>query len=160
MARPVTPAGAADDASRGLVEAASPAPLWRRLAAGVYDAFLVAALWVAAAFVYVPLAAALKAPTGAAGMRALLFLLGFAFFGWFWTHGGQTLGMRAWRLRVRHTDGRPLAWRAAALRYAVAWLSFGVAGLGLLWCLVDARRRAWHDIAAHTELLVEPTPRL
>ncbi|OGI41569.1 MAG: hypothetical protein A2150_00620 [Candidatus Muproteobacteria bacterium RBG_16_64_11] len=41
---------------------------------------------------------------------------GFLFYGWFWTRGGQTLGMRAWRLRLTRADGGPVTWRRAALR--------------------------------------------
>ena len=31
-----------------------------------------------------------------------------ASFGWFWTHGGQTLPMKTWRLRVLRQPGRLL----------------------------------------------------
>jgi uncharacterized RDD family membrane protein YckC len=46
----------------------------------------------------------------------------FLFFGWFWTHGGQTLGMRAWKIRLQRTDGKGLGWWQALLRFFLASL--------------------------------------
>lgn len=135
----------------------TPAPLWRRLVAATYDVLLLAGIWLAAIFsawLIAQLFGTSVLPP--AFVRAYLFLLTFGFFGWFWTHEGQTLGMRAWRLRVRRVDGGPLNWSTAMLRFAVALLSWSVGGLGMIWCLLDAQRRSWHDIATQTEVIVLP----
>jgi len=50
------------------------------------------------------------------------------FFIWFWTHGGQTLGMRAWRLKVQRMDGSSITTRQAMIR-----LCTGFFGLGNIW---------------------------
>ena len=68
-----------------------------------------------------------------------------AFFAYFWTHGGQTLGMRAWRLRLLRADGARLTCSDAALRWLTAWISALPAGLGYLWALVDREGLMWHD---------------
>ncbi|TXH05059.1 MAG: RDD family protein [Nevskiaceae bacterium] len=135
---------------------AIPAPLWRRLAAAVYDALLLLGLWLSSTFIAWIVAHLfghdVLPPTF---MRAYLFVITFGFFGWFWTHGGQTLGMRAWRLQLRRTDGTALNWPIAMLRFAAAipaWLFL----LGILWSLLDHRRRCWHDLAAGTEVLQMP----
>jgi uncharacterized RDD family membrane protein YckC len=87
--------------------------------------------------------------------RIYLLLVSIAFFVWFWTHGGQTLGMRAWRLRVVRSDGQPLELKDALLRYAAALLSWAACGLGFLWILVDREQLAWHDRISKTKLLLE-----
>lgn len=135
-----------------------PAPLWRRLVAATYDILLLLGLVLAGTFT----AWVISHLFGAEGalppafMRAYLFVITFGFYGWFWTHGGQTLGMRAWRIQVRGVDGNALNWASAMLRFAVAGLSWGLAGLGMLWCLIDRRKRSWHDIAAGTEVVSIP----
>ena len=86
-------------------------------------------------------------------MLALLLVTGFLFFGGFWVHGGQTLGMKTWRLEVKSVDGGPVTWKSAAIRYIGALISWGLLGLGFLWSLVDARRRSWHDIFSATVLV-------
>lgn len=50
------------------------------------------------------------------------------FFIWFWTHGGQTLGMRAWRLKIQRMDGSTITTFQAMLRLAT-----GFFGLGNIW---------------------------
>jgi uncharacterized RDD family membrane protein YckC len=133
-----------------------PAPLWRRLAAAAYDALLLAAVWMVLGVLDLVVRAMLGWPYDAHVFRAVLLLASLLFFGWFWTHGGQTLGMRAWRLQVRRTDGMPLPWPAAIARYAFAWLAWLPLGAGVLWSAVDARRRAWHDALSGTEVVLLP----
>jgi uncharacterized RDD family membrane protein YckC len=137
-----------------MAELAVPAPLWRRLAAALYDAFLLGGVWLFALWLDFMVRAALGLGSNVPLLRAYLFVTGLLFFGWFWTHGGQTLGMRAWRLRVRRDDGAPLGWGTAALRYALAWLAWLPLAAGVLWCLVDPRRRAWHDLGSKTEVVL------
>lgn len=134
-----------------------PAPLWRRLAAATYDVLLLLGILLAATLFAVLLSQlAFKVEPPHKFMTAYLFLLTFGFFGWFWTHGGQTLGMRAWRLQLVHPDGQALSWSTAMLRFAVAIPSWLLGGLGMIWCLLDGQRRSWQDIVAGTEVHVLP----
>ncbi|MBB4723924.1 RDD family protein [Xanthomonas euvesicatoria] len=66
-----------------------------------------------------------------------------------WRRGGQTLGMRPWRLRL--IDPR-VSWRALWIRYAVGTLSLALGGLGFWWAWLDRDRLTWHDRASHTRL--------
>jgi hypothetical protein len=83
---------------------------------------------------------------------------GFLFYGWFWTHGGQTLGMRTWRLRLVRADGGPITWHITAIRFGSALLALAPLGLGLWWALFDKDKRAWHDRLSGTRLIVTPKP--
>lgn len=134
----------------------APAPLWRRLAAAVYDALLLIALWMVALWLDVVMRDALGLDRNWPALRAYLFLLGLFFFGWFWTHGGQTLGMRAWRLRLLDAQGRVPGWPALALRYVVAGVALAAFGLGYWWAWLDPQRRTWHDLASGTRVLRLP----
>ena len=88
--------------------------------------------------------------------RTFLFLICFGFYSWFWLHGGQTLGMRAWRLRVQRLDGRPITIWQALLRFLVAIVSLACGGLGFLWMLVDRKRMTWHDRFSETVIVRLP----
>lgn len=72
-----------------------------------------------------------------------------------WRRGGQTLGMRPWRLHLLGNDGGTLYWRALWLRYLVGTLSLLAGGLGFWWAWVDRERLCWHDRASGTRLLRE-----
>ena len=121
-----------------------PAGLFYRLVAMFYDALLLLSVLLIAT------ALALLATKGTLHyhnpfFRTFLFLICFSFFTWFWLHGGQTLGMRAWRLRLQRLDGGPITLWQALLRFMTAIPSLAFAGLGLLWMLVDRNKLAVHD---------------
>jgi uncharacterized RDD family membrane protein YckC len=136
-----------------------PASLPRRLAAMLYDGLLLCAVLMLAAMPPVILAGgavALQHSAWHALFSFYLLAVFFLFFGWFWTHGGQTLGMRAWRLRLTDAAGQPVSWRGALLRFVAAWLSALPLGLGWLWMLWDHERLCWHDRLSGTRLLLLP----
>lgn len=127
--------------------------LLRRAGAFLYDAFLLAAVWlVGGALVLVPRGGE-AVPPGTVWFELYLLALAFLFHAWFWTHGGQTLGLRAWRLRVVRTDGKPLRWGDAARRFLAALLVLATGGIGWLWLLIDAGGRAWHDRLSGTRVV-------
>lgn len=142
------------------------AGLLRRLAAIAYDAILLAGLLVlASAVVTIPLGLALgpeqAQPLFASrwfrwSFFAYCVLVAVSFHVWFWTHGGQTLGMRAWRLRVVRVDGGSLTARDAVARWLAALVSWLPLGLGFLWSLVDPCRLAWHDRLSGSRLVLLP----
>ena len=159
----------------------SPAPLPRRLAAIVYDSLLLTGVLLGATALALGLAVALLGGESVARHSPLqgnpffstyLLLVCFFFYGGFWVHGGQTLGMRAWRLRVQRPDGRNIGWWQALLRFLIAglWLAPVVylhrvvgAGVGLsvaagfAWLLLAQALRL-PDRGSDTELVVLPKP--
>ncbi len=130
-----------------------PPGLLRRLAAMGYDALLLGAILIlAGALVVLPLGKAVA--TGSLGFQIFLLAVIYGFFVGFWVFGGQTLGMRAWRLRVVREDGTALTLRDASLRFVAAGLSWACLGLGFLWVLLDPQQRAWHDRLSRTRLIL------
>ena len=99
------------------------AGLLRRLAALSYDTLLLLAVLFIVTALVLPL-------NGGVAIRhnpffsSYIFLVCFLFYGWFWTHGGQTLGMRAWKLRLQGYDGGGVTWWQALARFLLAslWL--------------------------------------
>lgn len=73
-----------------------------------------------------------------------------------WRRGGQTLGMRPWRIRLVGADGAAPSWRALWLRYLVGTASLLPAGLGFFWAWIDRDRLTWHDRASNTRLVRVP----
>lgn len=125
----------------------------------MYDVLPVAALWFIVAAIGLLLRAGIPVtPNSPAAFVefAGMLLITFGYLGLSWRRGGQTLGMRAWRLRVVRADGDAPDWGALALRYVVAWLSLLCLGVGFLWSLIDHDRRSWHDIASGTVIVRIP----
>jgi hypothetical protein len=114
--------------------------------------------------------------------RGSLLALCFGFYGYFWAHSGQTIGMRAWRLKLISVEGSLLNWRQAFLRWLIAmmpWVcclflldmaeSLGsfllelialvVGGLGVLDFLSmygHTDRLCWHDKKSSSKIILLP----
>jgi len=132
-----------------------PAGLGRRIAALGYDLLLLAALLFMFTLSLFPLTGGRAIEPGTLWYRLCLVAIVVLFFTGFWVHGGQTLGMKAWRLRVVARDGGPVRWPSALARFAASLVSLAPAGLGLLWAAVDPKRLAWHDRLSGTRLVHE-----
>ena len=129
--------------------AQEPVGVPRRLGALFYDALLL----IAILFLATALALAItKGQLDSQGIAFRIYLLAViaVFYTWFWTHGGQTLGMRTWRIRVERLDGTDMRWWQAVARLAIAMLTLGI---GLLWAAWDADRRALYDRLTATRVV-------
>ncbi len=132
------------------------AGLFRRLFAIFYDTFLLTAIL----FIITAIAMALNHGQAIeAGSRFhfiyMLLILGacYLYFSWLWINGGQTLGMKTWRIKIISSCEQPVNWKTTAIRFAVAMISWGAGTLGFLWALFDKKNRCWHDLISKTELL-------
>ncbi len=153
-----------------------PCPLWRRLLALVYDLLIVVALVMVVGLLCQLATGGRLISTGAHAQvplwyQALQGAVVAAYFISSWRRGGQTLGMRPWRIRVCRADGGTLSLRQALVRamaaaaplllltlapllglHAVLWVLLLAWALWFVPALFDPRRRALHDLAAGSEL--------
>lgn len=131
--------------------------LMRRLAAILYDLMLLFGILVlAAAIPIIPWLEVLETdfPGNAWWFRLYLAAVIGGYFVFFWAYRGQTLGMRAWRMQLRRTDGASVRAGDALRRLLWATVALAPAGAGLLWVLLDREGLAWHDRASGTRLVV------
>jgi uncharacterized RDD family membrane protein YckC len=82
-----------------------------------------------------------------------VFIVLGAYFLWYWHHGGQTLAMQTWKIRVSTPNGAEPSLARLALRYTLAWPSLIYFGAGLLWAIFDRDRQFLHDRLAGTRLV-------
>ena len=140
----------------------------------LYDFMLLCAVWLLAGIVYI-IPAQMLAQVDSSQKNNLstteftgpvfysyLFLVSWFFFAWFWTHGGQTLGLKSWSLKLQTTQGNTINWIKSLLRFLVAgtpWILslflfselskrqtveppylyavFILGFIGILWVLID-----------------------
>ena len=130
--------------------------LGRRLASGVYELLLLAALAVIATFPFLAVFGDSTHGWRRHVLQGWVLVVAGAYFAWFWTRGGQTLPMRTWRLRVVRHDGAAVSLGRAIHRYVIAALGFFALGLGFWWALVDRDRQFLHDRLAGTAMIDVP----
>jgi uncharacterized RDD family membrane protein YckC len=74
----------------------------------------------------------------------------WGFYAWFWHDGGQTLGMRAWRVKIQSTNDEPVTFIRAAKRAL-----FALFGLGnILVLLMPKTKLSLQDRLTNTEIVV------
>lgn len=111
--------------------------LLRRLAALFYDAVVLVGLLMVATFPYLGLinllTGAEAAPAGDPWYRVYISLLVFGYVWISWRRSGQTIGMKAWRIKAVAESGGPLSHVQIALRFSIGIPAFLLAGLGYWW---------------------------
>lgn len=102
----------------------TPPGVMRRLACFVYEGVLLFGVVMAAGLLYGSVMQQRHALQGKLGLQVFLFAVLGLYFSWFWSHGGQTLAMKTWHLRVMTVDGHPISQARAWARYLASWLWF------------------------------------
>lgn len=126
---------------------------WRRIICLLYEFLILLAIIFIASFIF----HLVFRDTNASYFKPLyqlylLFVMGYYFI-WFWTHGGQTLAMQAWKIRVVTSEGQMLSNRKAIIRYLLAVTGTLFLGAGFLWALIDREHLYLHDRLTGTRLI-------
>ncbi|QHE92978.1 RDD family protein [Pandoraea fibrosis] len=108
--------------------------LRRRLLSMVYESLLLFGVLFLAGYLFSALTQQRSGLMYRHAMQTWLFLVLGAYFVWFWTHGGQTLAMKTWKIRLVDAQGQPVRVGRALLRYALAWL-WVLPAMALDWAL-------------------------
>ncbi len=131
----------------------TPCGLTRRMAAILYDGLLLFALLMLAALIIVLLLRD-AVHTNNVFFQLYLLVVAWAYFALCW-RGGQSLGMKAWRIHIVGQSST-ISWTETAIRFLVSLLSWAALGLGFIWSWFHPQRAAWHDLASRTRLIVVP----
>ena len=129
------------------------APVWRRLLSLVYESLLLAAVMMGGALPFALAAQTADALVSRPLFQLYLLALAGSYFAWQWLHGGQTLPMKTWRLKLVTREGAPLSRGHALRRLVLAMAGTAALGAGFLWALADRDRRFLHDRLAGTKIV-------
>jgi uncharacterized RDD family membrane protein YckC len=169
------------------------ASFFQLLGVWLYDFMLLCAIWLLAGIVYI-IPAQMLTPIDSSKTDNLstteftgpifytyLFIISWFFFAWFWTHGGQTLGLRSWSLRLQTKEGFSLNWTQSLVRFLVAgmpWIAalfiykqtmsqhlipepyqysvFLIGFIGIFWIIIDKEKRSLQDYFSDTCIVKIP----
>jgi len=132
---------------------ALPSPgFFRRIAVVFYDTLLLLAILFFATAIALPFNKGEAFTNSNILYPGYLLGISFLYYGWFWTHGGQTPGLKTWKLRVLDFDQRLISWKQAFFRFIFGLFSWTAFGAGFLWILIDKNKLSWHDHLSKTRL--------
>ncbi|MFP5418069.1 MAG: RDD family protein [Gammaproteobacteria bacterium] len=137
----------------------TPAPLFARFAAMIYESLLVTAVVFVASFIIIPVVGEMRAPWQRHLFQVYILVVVFVYFAAFWLRSGQTLAMKTWRIRLVSRAGNTITPKQAAVRFGLALVGLFAAGFGFWWGFFDRDRQFLHDRLAGTRLVRVPRRR-
>lgn len=140
-----------------------PSPVWRRIAALVYDTLILLAL----SFLYGATITTIAVQQGSTPQeyqpmfQTPLFLMGWvlcllSFYCWFWHKSGQTLGMRTWRLKLIQDkkSAQTPTWGQCLLRSLISPPAILLFGLGYWYSLINKDKNSLQDKLTKTRVII------
>ena len=156
----------ASELTSGQFAALPSAGLLRRLAALLYDSFLIFSIWMLLGFILQLIVGpdtnslvegqVVTDPVLDNILFPAMVLSCSGFYIWFWRRSGQTLGMIAWRIKLQNPKGELVSNGQAIARFLLAWPAFWCLGLGYFWLLIDKDKLAVHDKLTGTKVVLLP----
>ncbi len=151
---------------------------WRRIICLIYESFILLAILFIASLIFHLIFSNTQASYFKPLFQFYLLVIMGYYFTWFWTHGGQTLAMQTWKMRLVSKDGRALTRKQAIMRflctligilifaiidqilpfnfisyYQLVFISMLIFGCGFIWALFDRDHQFLHDRLAGTRII-------
>ncbi len=126
---------------------------WRRIICMIYEFLLLLAVLFLASFIFHLIFSDPQATYFRPLFQFYLLVIMGYYFSWYWTHGGQTLAMQTWKMRLVAADGSSLTKKQALTRYLFALISIFFFGVGIIWALFDRDHQFLHDRLAGTRII-------
>jgi len=128
--------------------------LWKRGLAMFYDSMILLSIYFFSTLIIIPFMHGQAIESHNIVYQFYLLLIAYLYFCWHWVNGGQTLGMRSWRIKATMDTNMNLGWQHASLRFAASVLSLLLAGFGFIWALFDKHSLTLHDRLSGTRLII------
>lgn len=122
----------------------TPPPLTRLFGSLVYELFALVPIWMITGFSFIYFFDGLFGVYQRPIFQIYLWLTSGLYLTYCWTRTGQTLAMRAWKLKIISSRGpltKTLAWK----RYIFATLGVLIAGMSFIWALTNKKHLYLHD---------------
>ena len=126
---------------------------WRRIICMIYEFLLLVSVLFISGFIFHLIYHDTESPYFRPIFQFYLLSIAGIYLIWFWTHGGQTLAMQTWKLRIVSSNGESVnKWQAIA-RYFLAITSISIFGRGLFWAFFDREGQFLYDRLAGTKII-------
>ena len=131
----------------------SKTPIWKHFAAFIYDVFPVVGIFILTSLVVLVARNGVEVERFSPWFTILLLSEFSLYYIYSWKIGGQTLGMRAWKIKIipNNNSQNQLTWGQATLRFLIGILSTVLLGLGVFWKKLSRSKKSWMDLVSRSE---------
>ena len=119
-------------------------PLLRLYSSLIYELFALAPLWMVAGFFFIFFFDGFFGEYQRLIFQIYLWLISGVYLTYCWTTSGQTLAMRAWKLKIISSRGH-LTNKLAWIRYVFVTFSALAGAIGFIWALANKKHIYLHD---------------
>ena len=119
-------------------------PLIRIYGSLIYELFALVPIWMVAGFIFIFFFNGFFGVYQRLIFQIYLWLISGIYLTYCWTKSGQTLAMRAWKLKIISSHGR-LTKNLAWIRYVCATLGVLMGGVSFIWALTNKKHLYLHD---------------
>ncbi|QDD01128.1 RDD family protein [Candidatus Methylopumilus planktonicus] len=119
-------------------------PLIRVYGSLIYELFALVPIWMVAGFIFIYFFDDFFGTYRRLIFQIYLWLISGFYLTYCWTKSGQTVAMRAWKLKIISRHGalsNKLAWK----RYIYATLGALMGGIAFIWALTNKKHLYLHD---------------
>ena len=120
----------------------------KRIAASVYDLFLLLGVWFAVGSLAVWINGGIIQTKWVGPL--LVILSTWIFYGYFWMNGGKTLGMAVWNFEIYSTDGGEITLKKVSIRFFSNIFTILLAGLPLAFIYFSKDNLSLSDYLSKT----------
>ena len=130
-------------------------PVWKHFAAFLYDLFPVIGILLLTSFIVLMIRNGQEVERHTLWFSALVTFEIAIYYIYSWKKGGQTLGMRAWKMKIQSAsnENHTINWNQAIIRFIVGVVSTLLLGLGVFWKLSHSKS-TWMDLITQTNTVV------
>lgn len=128
-------------------------PIWKHFAAFIYDVFPIAGIFLLTSLIVLLVRNGVEVERYSLWFTTVLLAEVALYYIYSWKLGGQTLGMRAWKIKIipNKSNQHQLTWGQAIARFFVGILSTALLGLGLFWKILSQSNRSWMDLVSGSD---------
>ncbi|MGZ8271494.1 MAG: RDD family protein [Methylophilus sp.] len=127
--------------------------LIKRLIACVYDALILIAIWMLVTWFYIISFGEVSSTYQRSSLQLFLWLSAGVYFIFSWYKGGQTMALKAWKMKIVSHANTDLSFKVCFLRYALASVLIMLFGSTLFWAFLDKDRLFLHDRLLKTKCI-------
>ena len=128
--------------------------IWKHYAAFFYDLFPILGILLLTGFITLLFRNGQEVPPGTLWFNIITSFEILLYYVYSWKVGGQTLGMRAWRIKIVSNDGNNgISWKNSLIRFVVGVFSTVTLGFGIFWKLFSKDNKSWMDLISQSKTI-------
>ena len=120
----------------------------KRIAASIYDLFLLLGVWFTVGSLAVWINGGIIETKWIGPF--LVFISTWIFYGYFWTHGGKTLGMAVWKFEIYSIDENKINFQKVSIRFFSNIITILLGGIPLVFMYFSKNNLSLSDYLSKT----------